>query len=203
MDAFSNFEKIINSPVWTRERAPTLNYLCGKPNCYSTCRVDDGLLFATVILFQPRRCATCKHSNRSHFHAFSKWVQKQEPQVTVDDEMKTKWEAAKDEKEKTKALVGEGQRKLDSLSSTVEAGMDARVRLQEEFGRLSLSGSFSGPLEKAIRLLELHCHSLEEQGVSRDQLKTMRGSLEYMKRRLDILKEAKEKRTAKEVLGAV
>src|SRR5258706_14091273 len=151
------------------------------PECYSTCREDDALFFSIVLLFQHRPCVTCKHSNRSHFHAFSKWVQKQEAQVTVDDEMKTKWEAAKDEKEKTKALVGGGQRKLDSLSSTVEAGMDARVRLQEEFGRLSLSGSFSGPLEKAIRLLELHCHSLEEQGVGGDQLEKMRASLEGMK----------------------
>src|SRR5258706_6266741 len=91
--------------------------------------------------------------------------------------MKTKWEAAKDEKEKTEVLVAENKRELDSLSSTVEADM----RLADEYGRLSLSGSFSGPLEKAIRLLELHCHSLEEQGVSGDQLEKMRAGLEGMK----------------------
>jgi len=111
--------------------------------------------------------------------------------VTVDDEMKTKWEAAKDEKEKTEALVAGSQRKLDDLRSTIEASMDALVRLQEEFGRLSLSGSFSGPLEKAIRLLELHCESMEQHGVSLNQVEKMRASLEDMKRRLDILRKAK------------
>src|SRR5258706_9865243 len=163
------------------------------PECYSTCREDDALFFSIVLLFQHRPCVTCKHSNRSHFHAFAKWVQRQESQVTVDDEMKTKWEAAKDEKEKTEALVAGSQRKLDDLRSTIEASMDALVRLQEEFGRLSLSGSFSGPLEKEIRLLELHFHSLEEQRVSGDQLEKMQGSVEDRKKRLDLLKTAKEK----------
>jgi len=143
------------------------------PDCYSTCREDDVLFFAIVLLIQPRPCVKCQHSSRSHFHAFAKWVEKQEPQVMVDEEMKTKWKEASDEKEKTEALLAVSQRKLDSLSSTIEAGMDALEELQEEYARLALSGSFSGPLEKAIRLLELHCHSLEEQGVSRDKLKTM------------------------------
>src|SRR5258706_13483319 len=115
------------------------------PECYSTCCEDDALFFSIVLLFQHRSCVTCKHSNRSHFHAFSKWVQKQEPQVTVAEEMKTKWEAARDEKERTKELVGGAQRKLNSLSPTLEPAMDARRRLQEKFVRLSLSGSFLGP----------------------------------------------------------
>ncbi len=53
MNALSKFEKIINSPVWGRERVPTFNYLCSKPNCYSTCRVDDNIAIALVlVLFQ-------------------------------------------------------------------------------------------------------------------------------------------------------
>src|SRR5258706_12570384 len=112
------------------------------PECYSTCREDDALFFSIVLLFQHRPCVTCKHSNRSHFHVFAKWVQKEESQVTVDDEMKTKWEAAKDEKEKTEALVAGSQRKLDSLNYTIEAGMDRVVEVQEEKACLSRSGSF-------------------------------------------------------------
>src|SRR5258706_16412654 len=201
MDAVSNFEKIINSPVWKKESATARNYLCSMPNCYSTCREDDDLLFAIVILFQPRPCVICAHSNRSHFHAFSKWVQKEESQVTVDEEMKTQWEAAKDEKEKTEALVAGSQRTLDSLSSTIEASMDALVRLQEEYAGLSLSGCFSVPMEKAIRLLELHCHSMEQKGVS--QLEKMRARLENMKPRLDILNGQWMVTKGKEALGAV
>ena len=121
--------------------------------------------------------------------------------MTVDEEMKTQWEAAKDEKERTEALLAGSQRTLDSLSSTVEAGMDALEELQEEYARLSLSGSFSGPLEKAIRLLELHFRNMEQKGVSGDQLEKLRGSVEEMKKRLNVLKKAEKGIVTK--LGAV
>ncbi len=169
------------------------------PECYSTCREDDDIFFAIVLLFQHGPCVTCHHSNRSHFHEFAKWVQKEESQVTVDEKMKTQWEEAKDEQGKTEALLAGSQRTLDSLSSTIGVSMDALKGLQEEYAGLSLSGSFSGPLEKAIRLLELHYESMEQKGVSRDELNTMRASLENMKTRLDVLKG----KGMKEALGAV
>ena len=192
MNAFSNFEKKVTTPpVWRPERAPTFNYLCGKPNCYSTCYVDDNIVSALLLVqFQPLPCEKCHHSHSSHFHAFAKWVQKQESQMTVDDDMKKKWMAAKAKKEKIEALVAASERTLDD---TMDEGMDELVRAADEYAGLSLSGSFSGPLEKAIRLLELHYKSMEEQGVSRDQLDKMRGSVETMKKRLDLLRKAKEK----------
>ena len=187
MNAVSSFETIINSPVWKKESAPTFNYLCGEPKCHSTCREGDVFYFAIAFLFQPRPCVTCQHSNRSHFHALSKWVEKQESQVTVDEEMKTKYDAAKDKKEKIEVLAAASKRTLDDLRSYIKAGMDALAGLQEEYAGLSLSGCFSGSLEKAIRLLELHYESMEQKGVSRAELNTMRTGLKKMKRRLDVL----------------
>ena len=196
MNAFSKFKQIVNSPVWGKERAPTLNYLCGEPNCYSTCSMDDNIGSALLLLtFQAFDCDRCQHAHWSHFHSYSEWVEQQEPLETVDDDMKKKWEAAKGEKEKKEALVAASECALDDLGSTIDKGMDELERLAEEYAGLSLSGSFSGPLEKAIRLLELHCKNMEEQGVSRDQLDKMRGSVETMKTRLELLKDAKEKRT--------
>src|SRR5258706_4074866 len=196
MSAFSKFNQIIHSPVWGREPAPTLNYLCSTPDCYTTCSVDDNIVSALLLLtVQPLLCAQCYHSHWSHFHSHSKWVQKQGPQETVEDEMKKAWEAANDEKEKNAALAAGSKRTLDDLNSTIGEDMNKLQRLSKEYAGLSLSGSFSGPLEKAITLLEMHCKSMEEQEVSRDQLDKMRASVETMKRRLDLLKEAKKKRT--------
>src|SRR5258706_9091361 len=179
MNTFPKFNQILNPPVWWQERAPTLNYLCSKPNCYSTCSKDDNIFCALLLLLvQPLRCDQCHHSHWSHFHARSMWAQKQEPRETVDDDMKKKWEAAKDEKEKIEALAAASERTLGRLGSTIDEGMNELQRLAEEYASLSLSGSFSGPLEKAIRLLELHCKSIEEQGVSQDQLEKVRSSLE-------------------------
>ncbi len=51
---------------------------------------------------------------------------------------------------------------------TKDAGMDELARLVDEYAGLSLSGCFLGPLEKKIRLLEQHCESMEQQGVSQE-----------------------------------
>ena len=196
MNTFSAFKQIIHSPVWRKERAPTLNYLCSKPNCFSTCSADDNIVSALLrFTVQPLPCDQCQHPHWSHFHSYSKWVKQQEPQETVDDDMKRRWETAMDEREKNEALVAASERALGRLNSNIDKGMGVLEQLAEEYAGLSLSGSFSGPLEKAIRLLELHCKNMEEQGVGEDQLDKMRGSVETMKTRLDLLREAKEKRT--------
>ena len=188
MDTFPNFEKVINLPGWKPERTPTFHYLCGEPHCYSTCYVDDDTVSALLLVqSRPLPCDVCHHSHSSHFHAFAKWVKQ------VDDDMKKKWQAVKDEKEEVEAVVAASERTLVGL---IDEGMDELAWLVEEYAGLSLSGSFSGPLEKAIRLMELHCKSMEEQGVSRDQLEKMRGDLEIVKRRLDLLRYAEEKRPA-------
>ena len=192
MNAISNYENIINSPVWKRERTPTFNYTCRKPNCYSNCSTVDNIVLDLQFKVRLGRCDQCSHSHRFHYHSLFKWVQKQESRVTVDDDMKSKWEAAQDENEKTAVLVATSERTLGVLSHTIDEGIDELVRSADEYAGLSPSGCFSGPLEKAIRLLEAHCDCMEEQGVSRDQLEKMRGSVETMKRRLDLLRTAKE-----------
>ncbi len=108
--------------------------------------------------------------------------------MTVDDEMKTRWEAAEGEKEKTEALVAASERELGRLGLTMAEGMGELVRLADAYAGLSLSGCFSGPLEKAIKLLETHCESMKVQGVSGDRLEKVQASLEDMKRRLDVLR---------------
>ncbi len=166
--------------------------------------MDDNTVSALLLVqFQPLPCDKCHHSHSSHFHAFAKWVQKPESQETVDHEMKTK---AKDEKEKIEALIAASEHTLYDLSYAMDEGMDELARLAEEYAALSLSGCFSGPLEKTIRLLEQVYESMEEKGVSRDKLEKVRGSLEDMRKRLDVLRKAKERAVvtkAKDVLGAV
>jgi chaperonin cofactor prefoldin len=113
--------------------------------------------------------------------------------VSVDDNMKKQWEAAKDEKEMTKALAITSKRALDDLSRVMNDAMDELARLAEDYACLSLSGSFLAPLEKAIRLLEQRCKGMEEKGVSPEQLERMHGSVEQMKGKLNLLIKAKEK----------
>lgn len=113
--------------------------------------------------------------------------------MSVDDNMKRQWDAAKDKKEMTEALVATSESVLSDLSHAMDEAMDELARSAEHYACLSLSGCFSAPLEKAIRLLEQRCNGLEEKGVGPEQLERMHRSLDQMKGRLDILRKAKEK----------
>jgi len=189
MEAFSHFERIINAVVWKQQPDSTLNYLCSAPNCYATCGVKHSV--AGIFLLFPRQfslCSKCNHPHLSHFHLRSKWVQVHEGQVSVDDNMRKQWEAAKDDKERTDALLTTSQAALDELRRSIDEAMDELARLAEAYACLSLSGSFSAPLEKAIRLLEQRCNGMEEKGVSLELLAKVRDSLEHMRGRLDLLK---------------
>ena len=55
------------------------------------------------------------------------------------------------------------------------------------------SWSLAARVERAIRLLEHGHKNMEEKGVTQQQLEGMRHSLERMKRRLDLLRKAREK----------
>ena len=154
--------------------------------------MDSPLLVTFFILpFQAMDCGRCPHPHSSHYHAFAEWVEKKESHVTVDEKMKKKWRAAKVEKERIEGLVAKSEREVGNLSLAMEEGMDELARLVEEYAGLALSGRFSGPLERTIRVLEARCQRMEEGG-NRDQLQKMRASLEGMIERLNALRKAKE-----------
>ena len=194
MDGFSKFEKIINAQVWKQQPAPTLNYLCITPDCYSTCGVKHS--FASIFLLWPRQfssCSQCNHPHLSHFHLRSTWQQMHDAPLSVDEDTRTQWEAAKDEKARAEALLVTSKNALEDLSRIIDEAMDELARLAEEYGRLSLSGSFSAPLEKVISLLEQWCKGMEEKGVPSELLTKVRTTLDNMKMRLDLLRQANEK----------
>ena len=101
--------------------------------------------------------------------------------MAVDDNMRKQGEAAKDEKERTEALVATTKSALEDLSHIVDDAVDDLAQLGEEYAHLSLSGGFSAPLEKAIWLLEQRCRGMEEKGVSLELLGKVRHSLEHTK----------------------
>ena len=201
MDGFSNFEKIMNTLVWEQQPHSTRNYLCSTPNCYSTCGMEHSI--GRVISLFPRQlasCSECKHPHLFHYHLYSEWVQVQKTQVSVDDNIKTKWEAAKDEKEKAEALVSTCRGALEDLSRSMDEAMEESVRLAAEYAHLSLSGSFSAHLEKAILLMEQRCKTMDEKGVGVEQLAKMRCSVKEMKERLDLIRYASRTWKVKEAM---
>ena len=138
-------------------------------------------------------CSECTHPHLFHFHLRSEWVKVHDAQVAIDSNMKRKWQAAKNEKEKADALAETSKRALDDLGLIINDAMDDLAQLADEYAHLSLAGSFSAPLEKAIWLLEQQCKGMEEKGVGPEQLEKVRSSLDEMTGRLDLLRNAQEK----------
>ena len=64
---------------------------------------------------------------------------------------------------------------------------DKPPSLAEDYAGRSSSGNLSAHVEEAIWLLEQNRMHMEKNGVSQKQLENMRGSLERMKRGLDLL----------------
>ena len=186
----SRLEKIMNAPVWEPQPDSTRNYLCTMPNCYSTCGVRHS--FGRVLWLLPLQlvpCSHCRHPHSLHYHWYSKWVKVQRPQVSVDDNVKKLCKAAKDEKERTEALIAVRNGALDGLNRDMDQAMEELVQLVAEYSSLSLSGSFSAHLEKTTLLLERRRTTMKETGASVEQLERMQSSLNNMKRKRDLLKE--------------
>jgi hypothetical protein len=68
---------------------------------HATCSVQLAAVLCYIFPWQFSSCSECGHPHLSHFHLRSTWVQVQETQTSVDDNMRRLWDAAKDKKEKT------------------------------------------------------------------------------------------------------
>ena len=93
--------------------------------------------------------------------------------VAKREKKKKRWEAAKAEKGNTEAVIVADERELSDLNHAMDKSMDDLAQLVEDYGRLSLGGSFSKHVEKAIRFLEERYTDMEKKSVSKAQLNNM------------------------------
>jgi hypothetical protein len=151
------------------------------------------------------RCDICNHSLWNHHHFRVKWVQVIDKQVSVDQDMKKKWETAKGGKEKTAALIAASKKALHGFNQVIDNATNDLAQLAGDYAGMSLSGSFSAQTEKTVRLLEQSYQGMQEKGVGQDQLQKIKESLGHMKEKLELLRDlslrdAKEK-ARKESVG--
>ena len=116
-------------------------------------------------------------------------------QISVAEREKKmrRWEAANAEKGNTEAIIAAGERELSDLNHAMDEAMDDLALLVEDYGRVSLAGSFSKHVEKAIRLLKERHTDMGKNKVSKAQLNNMQDGLDVMGRKLEVLIEAEER----------
>ena len=201
MNALANFEETVNKVVWKQRRTATNNMICGQPNCYSNCYKDykTNIPLSLKGLFG-RPCQLCNHSLWNHHRTRAMWEPIVDTHVSVDQNMKKRWEAARDGKEKAAALVEASRQVLRDLNNVISYATNNLEQLVERYADLSLSGNFSAQVDSAVRLLEQNYAVLEKKGVNEDQLQKVKRSLDHMKRKLALLTTSKEN-TQKESVG--
>ena len=140
-------------------------------------------------------CSICKHSLRDHRCRRAQWEKATDLQVSVDQDMKKRWEVARGAEEKRVVFIAACQKVLNDLDQVLDRATDDLGRQVERHESLVLGGSFTAQVSSAVKLQELRYAELQWNGneVGSDQLKKVETSLDRMKKRLDILKTAKEK----------
>lgn len=194
MNVISNLENTITTAVWKLQHSSTNNMICGQTNCYSNCEID--YKFDVPLDMKGRfkgSCNKCKHSLWDHHRCHSTWGQVADTQVLIDQDVKRKWAAAKDGKAKMAVLNAFRERVLRHLNQIINGATSDLARHVERYTLLSLSGNFSAQVHSVVRLLEQNYMTLETKGVDSDQLQKVKESLEHMKRKLELLNDAKEK----------
>ena len=190
MNDFSHFESTITKAVWKQQCTYSNNLICGEIDCYSTCHIDYKFSISLVVkgLFG-LLCSKCKHNLRNHHRCRAIWEGIIDKQVLVDENMKKKWEAAKDGKEKTEALIAGHEKVLNELNQVTERATNELAQLVEDHAQLALSGNFSAPVASAIRLLEENYVVLERKGIAGNRLRKEKESLDLLKRKLELLND--------------
>jgi hypothetical protein len=197
MNPFANFEKTVKTVIRKQQATSTTNMLCGEINCYSNCHINykTNIPLELKGLFR-RPCHKCNHSLWNHHRCRTKWEQQIDTQVSVDQDMKKKWEVARGGKEKTAALIEVREKVLNDLNRVINRSTNDLVQLVERYARLALSGSFSAQVASAVGLLEQNYISLEKKRVSQDQLQKVKASLDHMKRKVELLSKSAPQGTA-------
>ena len=111
-------------------------------------------------------------------------------QVLVDEDMKRKWDKAKDRKERTAALIVVNEMALHILNQVSNCATGDLVQLVKQYADLSLVGSCSAWAESVIKYLEFTLNTTMSWDIGQREI--VEESLGHMKRKLELLNKFEE-----------
>ncbi|KAF9492685.1 hypothetical protein BDN71DRAFT_1396304 [Pleurotus eryngii] len=211
-----HYQSVIIQRFYTQEGTNDAhNTLCCAPDCYRNCHLACPLEFTLDRDALGRNCEAfskqlgpdggyicneCGHSSNHHQHYRSRWMEREEPQVNVDEQAKRRYQQADAEEERIRIMEEYVHRKIKVLDASVAADMEELGSICEEYNKLSLSGSFVGYLSQAILLLMTHEQKMKQEGATMEALERISGHIKALERKRAILEQAAKEREAR---GAV
>ncbi|KAK0432850.1 hypothetical protein EV421DRAFT_2023763 [Armillaria borealis] len=144
----------------------------------------------------------CKHGREFHRHYNSIWAIKEISESKVNQEAKAKFENAQNAKERAEELKKQIKDKKAMLQDRIKKATEELGRLVERYSNLSLSGSFAGQVETVVKMLEQNLEGMRESGAARETIDKVQASLDSMREKLEVLKEANRSKQGKMVVLA-
>ncbi|KZV68359.1 hypothetical protein PENSPDRAFT_634475 [Peniophora sp. CONT] len=212
----NEYQRAVDTVVWKLAKTSDSSLrstICLETGCFKNCHAECprsaysfvlgrlGTLSCHAISFMTWTCTECGHSILKHVQYRALWIEVPDTQVEIDHNMKRKWEEAKEGKERNEVAMAALQKAHDNLATAIVEGTDKLTELASEFSNLSLSGSFSAPVEKAIALYEQKLQAMRgDPSIDVEQLRQVEASLNTMKKKRALLQgayaKAKEGTTA-------
>ena len=121
-------------------------------------------------------CIECSHPITHHRHDKVAWDEKLEKRNRIYDET-------------TAVSIAEVQKTIKTYNKEIEEATEEIGNLADRYSKLSLSGSFSGQVEKSVTLIETHLESISNKSDS-ENVKQMEESLKKLKKKLRLLQDA-------------
>ena len=111
-------------------------------------------------------------------------------QVLIDEDMKQKWDEAKDSKERTAGLIAVKEMALHILKQVGNCDTGNLVQLVKQYADLSLAGSCTMRAKSTVKFLEDKAKARSVRGENRPD--TVKVDLDHMKRKLELLNKLEE-----------
>ena len=121
-------------------------------------------------------------------------TRKIDKQVSVEQGLTKTWEAVKDERETTVALIALNEMVLHELDQAIDRDPHDLIQLVEEFDSLSLTGGVLAHMERTVRFMEEKYTAMKKKHVDQVELVNVRENLDHMKKELELLSHTVEAR---------
>ena len=186
-----NFQTYAENTRWVTVQTKYHNTLCGAPNCYKTCHENcqlpksfDRKTFKNCAGVAGSTCQECGHSYECHYHNEVKMVQRTEKVPLINDEMKKKFEEAKNADKIASLAKDEISKKLKESEDEKKALSNKLLFTMEEFHKLGLNKNYA-------KLLESHLFAVKqrrEASDNQDDIASLTKTEEEIQKKINLVK---------------
>ncbi|KAL0572166.1 hypothetical protein V5O48_009794 [Marasmius crinis-equi] len=213
----AKFREIIRTPTYEQEgTGDQHSTLCIASGCYSNCdphcsvrfTLDSKSLGNKCSVFKDpgiphagegvtARCRICSHLAEDHQHHRSKWVKKMKTGTVIDEDAERRFKQANSEAEKTSILMEGVQNTIRELEREIADLENELSELCDRYNDLAISGSFTGYISSAIRLLKTREQTMKKEGAAPDALDRMADRIWSLENKRNIVEEAEKAKRSK------